>query len=137
MSEESNSPNTVTVFYYAAIDPETRIVQCWYQLFSPATAENFVKISESDYEKLSTLPGAKIDESGTLIPYQPPVSQAALKSAAAYSLQTVNSQAAVATAMGQTFGLQMRAYVQQLRAIANGTDTTSTTLPAAPADPTT
>lgn len=135
MSEDNN--NSVSVFYYAVIDPETRIVQCWYQLFSPATADNFVKISQSDYEKLSTLSGAKIDEHGVLTPYQPPISQEALKSMAAYSMQTVQSQAAMATAMGQVFGPQMRDYVQKLRAILDGTDTTSTTLPDAPSDVTT
>lgn len=137
MSEESNNPNTVTVFYYAAIDPETRIVQCCYPLFSPATAENFVKISQSDYEKFSTLPGAKVDGNGALVPYQPPISKEGFKSMAAYSLQAVQSQAVMITAMGKVFGPEMRSYVEQLQAIIDGADTTSTTLPTAPADPTT
>lgn len=43
------------------------------------------------------------------------------------------AKAAVLVAMGETFTPEQRAYVQALQAIAAGTDTTSTALPAEPA----
>ncbi|MBM9401537.1 hypothetical protein JUN65_08050 [Gluconacetobacter azotocaptans] len=49
------------------------------------------------------------------------------------AMATVNQKANLAAAMGQTFGPAMRAYVTALQAISAGADTTSTTLPTAPA----
>ena len=44
----------------------------------------------------------------------------------------IQATAALTVAMGETFGTEMRAYVTAVQAIAEGTDTTSTSLPAAP-----
>lgn len=139
MSAETTNDSgpEVGVFYYVTIDPETRIVQCAYQLFSRPTAENFVEITKDDFENFKTMPGAKVDEKGILTPYQPPVTPESMKTQASAAMMGVQSQAAMTTAMGQVFGPNMRAYVQKLRDIINGTDTTSTTLPTVPADPTT
>ncbi|WP_242621896.1 hypothetical protein [Komagataeibacter xylinus] len=46
----------------------------------------------------------------------------------------ISQQASLATAMGETFTADMKAYVLAIAAIANGTDTTSTALPAQPTD---
>jgi len=47
-------------------------------------------------------------------------------------LSWVNQQASLASSMGETFTNAMRAYVKAVQAIANGTDATSTALPARP-----
>ncbi|MFT8613710.1 MAG: hypothetical protein ABF727_14080 [Gluconobacter oxydans] len=47
-------------------------------------------------------------------------------------LAWVNQQASLASSMGETFTDAMRSYVKAVQAIASGTDTTSTTLPARP-----
>lgn len=44
----------------------------------------------------------------------------------------VNQQASLASSMGETFTDAMRSYVKAVQAIASGTDTTSTALPARP-----
>ena len=72
---------------------------------------------------------------GKIMPYTPPPPP--LKQQARQAFQQVQQQAAMTSAMGETFGPGMQAYVRTLRAIISGTDTTSTTLPTAPADPTT
>lgn len=76
-------------------------------------------------------------DDGKVVPYAPPTPVIPLKEQASAAMQQVQQQAAMTTAMGGTFGPQMQAYVRALRAILNGTDTTSTTLPAAPSDPAT
>jgi len=48
-------------------------------------------------------------------------------------LVSIQAEASLAVAMGQTFGPEMRAYVAAMQNIASGADTTSTALPAAPA----
>ncbi|MBF0858401.1 hypothetical protein HKD24_04115 [Gluconobacter sp. LMG 31484] len=44
----------------------------------------------------------------------------------------INQQASLASSMGETFTDAMRSYVKAIQAIANGSDTTSTALPARP-----
>lgn len=60
-----------------------------------------------------------------------------LKEYAQEAMQNMQQKAAMVTAMGETFGPHTRAYVQSLRAIIDGSDTTSTELPTAPDDVTT
>lgn len=69
---------------------------------------------------------------GDMVPYTPPPYVPPLKEQATAAMQTVQQQASMASAMGETFGPQMQAYVKQLRAIISGSDTTSTELPQAP-----
>lgn len=57
-----------------------------------------------------------------------------LKIQAATAQAWIMQQANLATAMGEVFTADMRAYVKAITAIAGGTDTTSTELPAQPAD---
>lgn len=46
----------------------------------------------------------------------------------------IQQQASLAAAMGEVFTTDMKAYVKAINAIASGADTTSTALPAQPAD---
>lgn len=71
---------------------------------------------------------------GTIIQGPSPVIP--LKERATAAMQQVQQQATMTSAMGETFGPEMQAYVRALRAIISGADTTSTTLPTAPTDPT-
>lgn len=71
---------------------------------------------------------------GKIVPYTPPpppLKQQAQQAFQAARLEFINLQM-----MGENFGPQMQAYMKSLAAIINGTDTTSTVLPTAPADPT-
>ncbi|QHC34172.1 hypothetical protein [Komagataeibacter xylinus] len=57
-----------------------------------------------------------------------------LKGQAQSALGWCSQQASLASMMGETFTADMKAYVLAISAIASGTDTTSTTLPAQPTD---
>lgn len=71
---------------------------------------------------------------GELVDYTPPVVAVPLKTQAAAAQAWIQQQANLATAMGETFTADMKAYVTAISAIASGTDTTSTALPAQPTD---
>lgn len=122
-------------FYYVAIDPDTGIVQGWYQLFTQATASNFRAITLADYERLPTLPGAKIDSTGALVSYTPPAVVIPLKEQASTALQqarmTIYNNYGI---LGEPTPAAWVSYLRALMSIASGTDTTSTALPAAPND---
>lgn len=124
-------------FYYVAIDLDTGIVQGWYQIFTQATADNFRVISRADYERLPTLPGAKIDDTGALVSYTPPVVPVPLKTQAEAALQqaraNVYNQFGI---LGEPTPAAWVAYLKALMAISSGADTTSATLPIAPSDAT-
>ena len=63
--------------------------------------------------------------------FRAPVS---LKTQATTAQAWIQQQASLASAMGEVFTADMKAYVKAIAAIANGTDTTSTALPAQPTD---
>lgn len=63
--------------------------------------------------------------------FRAPVS---LKTQAISAQSWILQQANLASAMGEVFTADMRAYVKAINAIANGTDTTSTALPSQPTD---
>lgn len=63
--------------------------------------------------------------------FRAPVS---LKTQATSAQAWIAQQASLASAMGEVFTADMKAYVVAVNAIANGTDTTSTALPTQPAD---
>lgn len=94
------------------------------------------EMNASDWDDLTQgRKGSVALSDGKIVPYTPPPPP--LKEQATTAMQNVQQQAAMTSAMGEVFGPQMQAYVRALRAIISGTDTTSTTLPTAPADPTT
>ncbi len=76
-------------------------------------------------------PTGQAVQGGAIVAYTPPVPTLVAQAQAA--MGWVNQQASLASAMGETFGAAMKAYVQGLQAIIGGTDKTSTALPAAPA----
>ncbi|MFT8419208.1 MAG: hypothetical protein ABF636_10340 [Acetobacter sp.] len=71
---------------------------------------------------------------GQLADYVPPPVVIPLKTQAASAMVWIQQQANLASAMGQVFTADMKAYVKAIAAIANGTDTTSTALPERPID---
>jgi hypothetical protein len=73
-------------------------------------------------------------ENGALVDYTAPAVAIPLKTQAASAQAWIQQQANLAAAMGEVFTADMKAYVKAIAAIANGTDTTSTALPAQPSD---
>lgn len=73
-------------------------------------------------------------KNGVFSQYAPPTVTVPLKTQAVSAQAWIQQQANLAAAMGETFTADMKTYVQAIAAIANGTDTTSTALPAQPAD---
>lgn len=71
---------------------------------------------------------------GQLVDYAPPTVPVPLKTQAASAQVWIQQQANLASAMGEVFTADMKAYVKAIAAIAGGTDTTSTALPARPTD---
>lgn len=136
-TESANNNADTGPFYYAAIDPETGIVQGWYKIFTQATAANFRAITLADYKRLFTLPGAKIDDTGALVSYTPPVVPVPLKTQAEAALQqaraNVYNQFGI---LGEPTPAAWVAYLKALMAISSGADTTSAALPIAPSDAT-
>lgn len=121
--------------YYVSVD-QNGIVQGWFQLPTAPTAENFHQITQQQYQNRYQWPGAKLNSDGTLVRYDPPVSFEDIQAQARAALQQVQSQAIMTSMMGETFGPQMRGYVDSLRGIVAGENKTVTALPAPPADPT-
>lgn len=73
-------------------------------------------------------------KNGVFLQYTPPVVTIPLKTQATTAQAWIQQQANLAAAMGETFTVDMKAYVVAINAIASGTDTTSTTLPTQPTD---
>ena len=71
---------------------------------------------------------------GAWVDYTPPLVVVPLKTQAVTAQAWVQQQANLAAAMGEVFTVDMKSYVLAINAIANGTDTTSTALPAQPTD---
>lgn len=73
--------------------------------------------------------------SGSLETYTPPAVVAPLATQAQSEMSGwVSQQAALASAMGETFTADMKAYVKAIQAIATGADKTSNALPTRPTD---
>jgi hypothetical protein len=71
---------------------------------------------------------------GNLVDYTPPAVPVPLVTQAASEMTWIQQQANLASAMGEVFTADMKAYVKAIAAIANGSDTTSAALPARPTD---
>lgn len=133
--------------YYAAYDthaPQPTIVRGWYDVWGMSDlthvppAQDMMPLTEEEWEEHFSQPEGYGIQDGKLIAYtQPPAPPLPLSTQATTALGAVQQHANMVASMGETFGPQMRLYVQKLRAIINGSDTTSTKLPAAPSDPTT
>lgn len=138
-----------TVIVKAAADPQkTRQIIGWDRYDSenppPPQASDYVSVqiqgmSDNAWPPLvspGSISNLGVTPEGQIVPCPQPVYVPPLKEQATTAMQQVQQQAAMTSAMGETFGPTMKTYVHALRAILDGTDTTSTTLPTAPADPT-
>ncbi|GBQ08738.1 hypothetical protein [Saccharibacter floricola] len=147
----SNTPDNVLKAYpqrfYASYDteaPQPTIVRGWYDTWSLASlshvppASDMIAITANDWEDEThfRLPTGRGIQDGKIVDYTPPSPAISLTTQAKNVMQAVQQQASMVSAMGETFGPKMRDYVQALRAIISGSDTTSTALPTAPSDPT-
>lgn len=130
--------------YYAHYDPTAQQpapVIGWYDMWGYSSLDGMPPLSEllplsADFwQKHITEPQtSQAVQDGTIVAYTPPPPP--LKDQANAAMQQIQQQASMVSAMGETFGPSMRDYVKALRAIINGSDTTSTTLPTAPTEPT-
>ena len=127
--------STYPARYYASLDKPC----AWYDTWVMSKPEVIPPVSElyamteaewqakgGDYGSKSM---AVID--GKLVPYVQTVS---VQHQAENELSWINQQAALASAMGETFTDEMKAYVKAIQAIATGADTSSTELPQRPAE---
>lgn len=130
--------------YYASYDitaPQPTIVTGWYDTWSMSDfsiapkASDMVPVTEAQWNDptFHTSMGKGV-ENGKVIDYVPPVLPVPLVKQAQYAMTWVQSQAAMASSMGEEFTADMKAYVKALQAIIKGTDTASTELPAQPAN---
>lgn len=95
-------------------------------------ASELVALTPEQWETLPAVGCGVLN--GQIVPYTPPVVAVPLKTQAASAQAWIQQQANLATAMGEVFTPGMKAYVKAIAAIASGTDTTSTALPAQPTD---
>lgn len=131
--------------YYASYDTsasQPTPVTGWYDTWGMSNlsdvpaATNMVAISASDWNNTDTfrLPIGRGVLSGKIIDYAPPAQAVPLKtqaqSALAIARQTVWDEYG---SLNETTPDNWVTYLKSLMAIANGTDTTSTTLPTEPA----
>lgn len=142
MTHDSNKHD-----YYAAtkkLPDGTMLVVGWYDVTcatdrsicpDPST---LTAISSDDWEKqYGQVPRRPWQiKNGRLVEYAASPITLTLKEQAQDAFQQARQEFSDLQMMGKTFGPQMQSYVRTLQAIINGTDTTSTTLPVAPTDPT-
>ena len=132
--------------YYASYDttaPQPTQVTGWYDTWDMSNVSNvpeassMIPISESDWNNIDTfrLPIGRGVLNGKIIDYTPPPAPVPLKtqaqSALAIARQTVWDEYG---SINEKTPDDWVTYLKALMAIANGTDTTSTALPAQPAD---
>ena len=130
-----------TTPYYATYNPritEPAPVAAYYDSrdtpWLDFSAEGFINLTEAQWTNRNT--GYWAVQSGQLVAYNPtPVVVVVPLQSQAVTAQTwIQQQANLAAAMGEVFTADMKTYVKTIAAIASGTDTTSTALPAQPTD---
>jgi hypothetical protein len=123
--------------YYASMDKPC----AWYDMWSCASMDGLPAASAL-FAMTAEQWAAKGGNSGTksmavingqLVDYAPPTVPVPLKTQATTAQAWIQQQANLASAMGEVFTADMKAYVLAVNAIASGADTTSTALPAQPA----
>lgn len=124
--------NKEPFLYYAACDSQRNILGV-YSVTEPPISDNFIRISAEDYDKYLSNPYAKIDAAGNFVLLQPPEVPLATQAQNALNNVTIN--------LYQEYGVLNQPtptvwvdYITKLQNIANGTDTTSTTLPTPPTE---
>lgn len=139
MIERKEYPNR----YYASYDKEATQptpVNGWFDTWDMSSVSNvpsaseMIPVTETQWNDTTTfrLPMGKGVKDGVIVDYTPPVTPVPLTTQAQSAMSWVNEQAALASAMGETFTDDMKAYVKALRDIISGSDTTSTKLPEQP-----
>ncbi len=144
-SDATTNTLTYPARYYASYDTtaaQPTPVTGWYDTWdmsattSIPAASAMIAIAAADWSNQTTfrISSGRGVENGAIIDYTPAPAAVPLKTQAETQLTWINQQASLAGAMGQTFTADMKAYVAAIQGIANGTDTTSTALPAEPTD---
>jgi hypothetical protein len=95
-------------------------------------ASDMIALTEAQWTARST--GTQIMVNGAVQTYTPPVVAVPLQTQATTAQAWIQQQANLASAMDEVFTADMKTYVRAIAAIASGADTTSTALPAQPAD---
>lgn len=123
--------------YYARYDTKAAqptVVTGWFDTWGMSdvsglpNASEMIAVPKENFQDHATS-GVGVQD-GKLISYTAP---APIKELAGYELTGwIASQASMASAMGETFTDDMKSYVKQIQAIANGSDTKSMELPARP-----
>lgn len=130
--------------YYASYDTtaaQPTIVSAWCDTWGMsdlavlATASDMIAVSATDWDSTTfCLPNGKGVKDGAIIDYEPPAPAVPMATQAASALTTartyVNNNY---TMLNEATPDAWVTYLKALMAIANGTDTTSTALPASPA----
>lgn len=115
------SPAPIAGFYDASKNPDLDYTH------------GFIEITEEQYKNRNEGLFAVTD--GVFGPYTPPVVVVPLSTKAQSEMfGWISQQAALVSAMGETFTDEMKAYVKAIKAIATGADTSSTELPQRPSD---
>lgn len=114
------SPAPIAGFYDASKNPDLDYTH------------GFIEITEEQYKNRNEGLFAVTD--GVFGPYTPPPVVVSLKSRARAEQTWIYQQAALVSAMGETFTDEMKAYVKAIQAIATGADTSSTELPQRPSE---
>lgn len=131
--------NLYYVIVKAGQDPnKTREIIGWNRIDVPEDVEAILMPSMDDdhWPPMQQDYTPKALEDGKIVSYEPPPYVTPLPMQAQNALQTVQQKATMVAAMGETFGPNMRNYVQILQSIANGSDTNQTHLPVPPEQPT-
>ena len=116
-------------------------VLSWFDLWALGSHKNLpdqadlLVLTAADWQALGgdyAYKGGKGVQDGKLVDYTPPPVPVPLSDQAKSEQAWIQYQVNLAAAMGEAFTDPMKAYVKAIAAIADGTDTTSTALPARP-----
>lgn len=130
--------------YYVAYDttaPQPTAVTFWYDTWDMSSvsavpaASDMIAVSETDWNNTTTfrLPIGKGVKDGKIIDYTPPPTPIPLKTQAQSALTTARTYVSNNyTMLNEATPDEWVTYLKALMAIANGTDTTSNTLPTVP-----
>ncbi|MBS1017255.1 hypothetical protein KBX73_15025 [Acetobacter persici] len=128
--------------YYASYDKTNYVVTGWYDTWEMSSVTNvpsagdMVVVTPAQWNDTTSfrLPTGKGVIGSKIVDYTPPATPIPLTTQAETAMTWVQDQATMASAMGETFTADMKAYVATLRAIISGDDSTSTELPERPND---